>query len=124
MAKLQLQCVGMRHRITPSTMRDMNDACPLRVKIERELDNHHDANAVAVVCIEKPWNDMQIGYISRGTAAELAPRMDEGRVYFTEECYLTSADAASGIGELLLNTSKEPPKVERPKKKSAGNTPI
>lgn len=114
MKKLNLTCVGMRHHVTPTTLRKMGKECPLKIELRREPDNIHDENAVAVVCLEKPWK-MKIGYVSRQTAAELAVRMDRGKVHFTE-AWLTSADDESGVGEMLATAEITPRK-----KKSPGN---
>lgn len=50
--------------------------------LEREPDNEHDENAIAV--FNESWE--QIGYLSRSVAAELAPLMDEG---YEVECTVT-----------------------------------
>lgn len=102
---LEISCVGMRHRITPATMREMDEICPLKVTLKREPENHHDTNAIAIVCDENPWKGMQVGYIGRQVAEEIAPRLDRKRVEVTE-AYLTGVDADSGIGDLRIKFLK------------------
>ena len=47
------------------------------VRLERELDNRHDPNAVMVV-YEKDGEEFKIGYIPRGENVELANFLDMG----------------------------------------------
>lgn len=47
------------------------------VRLERELDNRHDPNAVMVV-YEKDDEEFKIGYIPRGENVELANFLDMG----------------------------------------------
>lgn len=103
--KLELTCVGMRYRATPSTLEEISSACPLRVDVVREPDNLHDENALAVICREKPWRKMKFGYISRQTAAELSPRIDRGKLTLGES-WLTEVDPDSGTGEMLVKALK------------------
>lgn len=107
--KLELEVVGMNHRVTISTLENLADDVPLHCKLEREPDNAHDENAVKVVVIEKPWrkqhDGMHVGYIARATASVIAPAMDEGgeRWPYTD-AWLTAIDTDTGTGELLLST--------------------
>lgn len=103
---LKIPAVGLRHHVTPATLREMNELCPLKISLRREPENRHDENAIAVIVQEKPWKAMKVGYVPRQTASEIAPRMDGGKVQFTE-CHLTSIDADSGIGEMRLNFRRQ-----------------
>src|SRR5437868_15260556 len=107
MGKLDLMLVGIRHRVTPATIREISTACPLKVRIDREPENFHDENALAVTCLEKPWRKMKFGYISRQTAAELSPRIDRHRIEITE-AWLLNVDADAGTGELQVKFRKLP----------------
>jgi len=102
---LDIQCVGMRHRVTPSTLRDMEALCPLKVKFSREPENIHDANAIRVICNEKPWRDMHIGYVSRQTAAEISPRLDTGRIELVGG-YLNNVNDGNGSGDMKVEFKK------------------
>lgn len=44
--------------------------------LERDPDNAYDENAVRVM-----WNDVWIGFLERGVAAEVGPRMDDGEPF-------------------------------------------
>lgn len=105
MVKLPLTVVGVRHHVTISTIREMAKDCPIKAKIEREPDNLHDENALAVIVLEKPQKGMKIGYIPRQTAAELSARIDAGQIEFVE-AWLTEVDAESGVGELMTKVKK------------------
>jgi hypothetical protein len=100
MKKLTITIAGMRHHMTPSTLKEVAGECPLKVELRREPENHHDENAIAVYCMEKPWKHMKFGYVARQTAGELSPRIDKGRMNF-DECWLTEVDE-SGFGEMLV----------------------
>jgi len=105
MTKLELMCVGMRHHVTPTTLREISEACPLRVDIVREPENLRDENALAVKCREKPWKKMKFGYVSRQTASELSPRIDREKLEL-DESWLTTVNPESGIGEMIVKARK------------------
>lgn len=106
MAKtMELTCVGMRHRVTPSTLREMSELAPLKIALKRDKGNIHDENAIAVICVERPWKGMHVGYVPRQTAAEIAPRYDSGKIRFTGG-YLNTVDDESGIGEMSVTFEK------------------
>lgn len=102
---MELTCVGLRHRVTPSTLREMASLCPLKIQLQREPENIHDKNAIAVICNEKPWKGMQVGYVPKQTAAELATRIDRGKITLTGG-YLNGIDDVSGIGEMVVTFEK------------------
>jgi len=102
---MTLNCVGMRHRVTPTTLREMNELAPLKVKFAREPQNIHDANAIRVICDEKPWKDMHVGYIARQSAAEIAGRIDRGRITLTGG-YLNNVNDGSGVGEMTVEFTR------------------
>ena len=102
---MEIQCVGMRHRVTPSTLREMESLCPLKVKFSREPENIHDENAIRVICNERPWRDMHIGYIARQTAAEISPRIDEHRIELVGG-YLNDVNDSSGTGQMKVEFKK------------------
>lgn len=55
----------------------------------REPENPHDNNAIALF-IEKPNGERQsVGYINRGLAAQLAPRMDAGENLMILDYFVT-----------------------------------
>jgi len=95
---------GMKYRITPATMKDIADLCPLKVKLERDEENVHDENAIGVFCIERPWKNTHFGYVNREIALELAPRLDAGKVEVTE-AWLDEIDE-QGEGPLRIKFRK------------------
>lgn len=103
----EIPVVGLRHSVTPATLREMDKMCPLPISLRREPENRHDENAIAVIVQEKPWKGMKVGYVPRQTASEIAPRLDRGKVSFADGL-LTSVDADSGIGEMRLNFRRRP----------------
>lgn len=110
-SRLELEVVGLHHRVTISTLSNLADDVPLHCKLEREPDNLHDENAVKVVVVEKPWakkhEGMHVGYIGRVTASVIAPAMDAGGSEWPYvDAWLTSIDTVNGKGELLLSTKK------------------
>lgn len=44
--------------------------------LERDPDNAYDENAVRVM-----WQDVWVGFLERGVAAEVGPRMDAGESF-------------------------------------------
>ncbi len=105
MAKLELTCVGMNYRVTAQTRREMERFAPLRIEIRREPENKKDENALAIYCLDKPWQGMHIGYLPRAVAADFAPLVDEGMLSF-EGGILASVDADAGNGEITVTARK------------------
>lgn len=99
--KMKLSVVGLRHRLTVSTMHELEEELPIAVAFEREPDNDLDANAIKVVIADPllQRDGMHIGYLRRELAAEFAPMMDSGTFDFIEGA-MTDIDAETGIGEL------------------------
>src|SRR4029077_14933268 len=104
-------CVGMRYRVTLTTLHEMTALMPMRVYFKREPKNIHDENAIAVYLNEKPWKDMHVGYISRQTAAEIAGRIDSGRIELTGGWMNTVNDMA-GTGEMTVEFSRLPSRAK------------
>jgi hypothetical protein len=99
---MEITVVGLRHRATPSTLREMAKLTPLKIRFKRDPENIHDENAIQVILNEKPWKDMHIGYFPRQTAAEIASRIDSGAIELVDG-YLNTVDDESGIGEMVVN---------------------
>jgi hypothetical protein len=102
---LEIEAVGLNYRLTPGTIRKLAQVTPVQVRLEREPGNEFDPNAVKILVTEKPWAKrhapLHIGYVARGTASVLAPRMDSGKFPFPD-VWLTDADPDTGRGTLLL----------------------
>lgn len=54
----------------------VNDGLEVRLRFERQPDNEHDPNAVAVM-----WGEHHVGHITRPVAMRLAPEMDAGATW-------------------------------------------
>lgn len=84
MTKMKVPLAGMQYRVTPTTSEEMQRLAPIKAKLVREPDNHYDENAIAVVLLEKPEQNMHVGYLPRAVARLLAPRLDRGEIEVTE----------------------------------------
>jgi hypothetical protein len=108
--KLDLSVVGMRYRITPPRMRELAQVTPLRVRLVREPRNSSDRNAIRVELADREMEPvsygMHIGYVPRGIAKELAPKLDDELVKI-REAWVTSIDADLGIGEMQVKVEKK-----------------
>ena len=85
---ITIPVAGMQYRVTPSTRHMIQQRVetvePMPVALVREPDNEHDENAIKVVVAKGSYKGLHIGYVPRGIAAELAPKMDEGRLTLLE----------------------------------------
>jgi hypothetical protein len=102
---MEVTAVGMLHRVTPGTLGEIADSCPLHCRLEREPMNSNDENAIKVFITDRPWSkqhgDMQIGYVARATASVIAPVMDADEWEY-DKCMMVSVDEDTGSGELRL----------------------
>lgn len=103
--QITFSVVGLRYRVTPATLRQISKITPVKARLKREPENSHDENAVAVLLMEKPWRNFQIGYLPRETASVVAPRMD-AKKFTATEVWLTELDEAGGVGEVLVKYKK------------------
>lgn len=55
---------------------DGDDGLEVRLRFERQPNNEHDPNAVAVM-----WGEHHVGHITRPVAMRLAPEMDAGATW-------------------------------------------
>jgi hypothetical protein len=83
----------------------MSEVLPLHAELQREPDNKHDDNAVAVRLLDKPWRRFHIGYLPRAVAAELAPKLDSGELEISSVT-VTSLDPDEGKGEITVEGRK------------------
>jgi hypothetical protein len=94
--RLELSVVGIEYRVTPATVRKLQDGLPLQAELLREPDNSYDENAVKVVLTDKSLKgQFHIGYLSRQLASEIGPRMDAGRFPYVQ-AVLTEIDEKTG----------------------------
>lgn len=102
---MEITAVGMLHRVTPATLGEISDSCPLHCRLEREPTNKHDENAIKVFITDRPFGkthgDFHVGYIARPTASVIAPVMDADEWEY-DQCMLVAVDEFIGEGELRL----------------------
>lgn len=99
--KLTTTVKGLRYRVTPQTLNIMRDVTPLDARLEREPDNTADENAIKVILCGKPWKDFHLGYIGRAVAAELAPKLDAGKLEI-QIATVTDIDPEEGEAQIRL----------------------
>jgi hypothetical protein len=81
--ELELDVVGLQHRVTTSTRRWLARKVidePIFCRLDREPENIYDENAIKVVIQEGNYKDLHLGYIQRSVASVLALMMDTGEI--------------------------------------------
>jgi hypothetical protein len=111
MRKIEIPLVGVHYRVTLTAIKNLEKAVPISCRFEREPDNQYDFNAIAVYLVEPPWKNLQIGYVARAVAAEIAPRMDKGQFHVLE-AWVTVINTEDGTGELQVKWAKSRPEVK------------
>ena len=111
--------VGISYHVTEQTQEILHllaKISPLKAELEREPDNSADENAIKVMLTDKKrlrdeypqvfGSDRYfLGYLRRGVAAVLAPRMD-GETVKVKNARLESLDVKEGTGVLRVNLAK------------------
>lgn len=124
MKTVEMTVVGLQYRVTPHTLRQIKkslDGAPLKVVLEREPENTHDENAIKVVVAEPPCKGMHIGFISRITAAVIAPALDSGKISDVH-AWLVDVDDDFTTGQMSVRFKTENPRKTQAKKKSTKKT--
>jgi hypothetical protein len=103
--KIEVPLVGVRFRVTPTTIEEIAGQTPISAKLKREPENIHDSYAIAVYLTERPWKDFQVGYVSRDVARLIAPKMDAGK-FNVVEAWVTEIDPNQGAGSVLVKWTK------------------
>jgi HIRAN domain len=106
---LELEAVGLNYRVTPASMKKIIRDLPTRVRLERELKNQFDENAVKVLLVQEDADSgWHIGYLPRAVAKVIAPKMDKGGWWMKpfRSVWLTDIDERTGTGRLTF--SREP----------------
>ena len=114
--EIELDVVGLQHRITTSTRRwlakSLKENGPIFCKLVREPENTHDENAIKVVIQEGNYKDLHLGYIQRAVAAVLALMMDDSLI--TDVLLaIVSIDVDAGTADARLQFTA-PSKVKFP----------
>lgn len=100
--QMELHLVGTRHHVKAQTILEISNCCPMKVKLVREPKNEADPNAIAIYSDDDgTWAGMQLGYVSREVASELAPRLDKKQIQ-VKRAVLEELDA-SGHGPLVVD---------------------
>jgi hypothetical protein len=122
----ELDVTGLRFRLTKSAREALEYRIGKRgpikgMRVERELGNEHDPNAIRVCLPETMLDGKHIGYLRAVSALVLAPRLDKGEVEIVRaqlnEVYAPSFEE----GKLLVTfrTRPEPAKNRAAKPKTA-----
>lgn len=105
---LDISAVGLQFRLKRD-VRDILAGKSFKVALEREPDNRFDDNAIKVLMDDPKKYGLirgqHIGYIRRETAAELAPRVDEGKVELLSGV-MSGVDAETGSADLTIKIRK------------------
>lgn len=104
---VELSVVGLNHRVTATEFGKLFDALPVKCRLVREPENEYDENAIKVIAHPK----RHIGYLRRGVASSLAPRLDK-KITEIVSCELVSLDEdteAEGILKVLTRTHEITP---------------
>ena len=87
-----------------------------RVILQREPENPHDENAVAVL----REDGEQIGYLSRDNAEWVAERMDKGRQVEAKIKLLIGGTKDKPTRGVVIEVDTTPPKTEKPQAETGG----
>jgi HIRAN domain len=99
--EMKFRVVGMKYRLSRSTRLILEKRLPLLCRLVREPENEADPNAVAVYVRSEPWRGTKLGYLPRGVAKEIAPRLDAKRLKVIRVT-LVSLDVAEDEGQLIV----------------------
>lgn len=78
------------------------------IQLQREPDNEHDANAIALLA-----DGCQIGYLKRGIAKYLAPNMDDGAIYEAFVADVTGSEELNyGVNLFIQRRTEEQATME------------
>jgi len=105
--KLDISVVGLQFRLKRD-MRNILAGKKFNVRLQREPDNRFDGNAIQVLMSDKKYGLLEgqhIGYVRRGTAETIAPRMDEGSVTVLS-AVMSDVDPESGDAALSVKLRK------------------
>lgn len=113
--ELKISLAGLSHRATVTTREELAREVPLKVKLVREPENSHDDNAIAVIVIERPYEDWQIGYVPRQVAALLAPLFDE-RKQEVQEAWVTAIEPITSTADMIIRLRRPVRKSKKPQR--------
>ncbi len=82
--------VGVTYEGRQNIIKDINEMVDYLVA-QREPDNPYDENAIAIYVIKYNGQKKSIGYINRGLAEQLSPRIDAGEELIIHDYFLTGA---------------------------------
>lgn len=109
---LKTEIVGIHYRVTPYTRKMLASHAaqkPLKVVLEREPLNTHDKNAIRVVLISTPLKGLHLGYVPRGVAEVLSPKLKSGKVTIIEATVpVVRAEDGDADLEIAFTTRKTP----------------
>jgi hypothetical protein len=99
--------VGMQYRLTKQARRMLSYEIPISVVFRREPKNQHDPNAIAVFIADKQMLAGQhIGYLRRGVAEVLAPKIDAKEITLPAFGIIDSMRIDEGTAEVQMKLLK------------------
>jgi len=102
---MKVHTAGMSHHLTPHTIDLLSDETPIAVNLEREPNNRHDRNAIAVR-LDRWRVGTMVGYVPRDVAAKLAPLMDS-RTIVISSAWLVKVEPGVAAGDLVIGFRKK-----------------
>lgn len=102
---LETSVVGIEHRVTHLTQQKLAELAPFPVKLKREPRNQHDRNAVKVIVHGGEFDGLHIGYVPRGVASTLSPKM-RARKVVVKSAKVTDFTAGFGDADLKIRYFK------------------
>lgn len=116
MAEVELQVVGIQHRVTTATQNKISEYIEdnegIYCELVREPENNHHDNAIKVTIAEAPFRGLHIGYLSRAVADVYAPVIDADEGEFIAP-FLYALDAEAGTGMIRVRVRKGKTKRKR-----------
>jgi HIRAN domain len=100
--------VGIRHRFTADSRRELAGLVPFAVGLKREPLNIHDENAIAVLVLDDKLSDfrgMKMGYLTRQVASAWALLIDSGKVEVLS-AVIEAVDAEDGTARVKVAIRK------------------
>ena len=83
--------VGVTYENRQEVIKDINEMVDTLVA-EREPENPFDPNAIAIYVLKHNGQKKSIGYINRGLAQNLSPRIDAGEELIIYDYFLTGSN--------------------------------
>lgn len=100
--------VGVTFEGRQGTIANINEMMDRLVAI-REPDNPYDKNAIGVFVKKMNGTKKSVGYINRGLAAQLSPKIDEGKELIIHDYFLVGSTYTGPAIGIVISYSLETP---------------